>query len=538
MNKKLTIAILALSILISLFLHIYKLNEVPPCINADEAAFAYNAYSILKTGKDEYGKFMPLRFESFRDYKLPVYSYLSIPFIAVFGLNDFSTRALNIVLGIAFVPLIYLLTKELFENKKVALFASFLTSLSPGVYILSRHAHEGVESTFFVLTGLLFFIKYLKSRKLIYFVLSNFAILLNAFSYQTGRIYLVVFFFIYIFFLVKGEKNQKKFFFIKVGISILILLFSLFYDFKYGLNRVNNLFFFKNSGFRLTLTEYVAEHSTRLIHNKISEAIREITNRYFYQLSPQYLLVAGDTNWRFGFPNLGLFTPIEFLLFFIGLYYLFKNKEKFRFIVLFLFLITPLNNALTWQDPSLIRTYFMLFPIIIISSYGAVNLFKEYRAAKILFTISFITLVIFGFYKFNDWDLYFYHYPKRPITIRAWQCGYKELTEYVKKNYDRYDKFYITDRHGQPYIFFLYYWKYDPKSYQKQAKISGPDRYGFGQVAKFDKFEFHFVFDLKLKKSVFIGYPESFNDAPQEILDKVKKIKVGTEEIFWIYENN
>ena len=106
--------ILLICIVFSIFLHFYKINEVPPCINADEAAFSYNAYSILKTGRDEYGKFLPLRFKSFEDYKLPVYTYFSVPFIAIFGLNDFSTRALNIVIGVAFVPLMYFLLKELF----------------------------------------------------------------------------------------------------------------------------------------------------------------------------------------------------------------------------------------------------------------------------------------------------------------------------------------------------------------------------------------------------------------------------------------
>ena len=123
------------------------------------------------------------------------------------------------------------------------------------------------------------------------------------------------------------------------------------------------------------------------------------------------------------------------------------------------------------------------------------------------------------------------------MTIRAWQCGYKELVGYVKQNYEKFDKFYITDRHGQPYIYFLYYWPFDPATYQKQAKISAPDQYGFGQVGKFDKFDFNFQFNPNAKKSVFVGYPEHFNNQSQAVKNKLKKIKIGTEEIFWIYEN-
>lgn len=538
MNKKIIILSLLLSIFISVFLHFYKLNRVPPCLNADEAAFGYNAYSILKTGKDEYGKFLPLRFESFKDYKLPIYTYLSIPFVTVFGLNDFSTRALNILIGLAFIPLIYFLTKELFKNEKISLVSAFLTSLSPGIYILSRHAHEGVIGTFFVLLSFLFLLKYLKNPKLSYFIFTNLFLLLNAFSYQTGRIYLVFFFLLELFLILFISKLESENKLIKIGLMFFMVIFALFFDFKYGLNRVNNLLFIKNSGFQLRLTEYLGEHPNRIIHNKLTEAFRDVLNRYAMQFSPEYLVINGDTNWRFGFANLSLFTFIEYIWFFIGLYFIFKNREKFRYFLLFLLLITPLNNALTWQDASLIRTYTFLFPFLIIIAYGVFYSFKSIENKYLKFVLILLFIGTFSFYKFFSWDMYFNHYPKRAMTIRSWQCGYKELVDYVKKNYDKYDKFYITDRHGQPYIFFLYYWPFEPADYQKQAKISSPDQYGFGQVGRFDKFEFRFDFKPQLKKTVFIGYPEGFNDVKPEILNKIKKIIVGGEEIFWIYENN
>ena len=538
MKNKITLLTLTGCILISVFLHFYKINEIPPCINADEAAFGYNAYSILKTGRDEYGAFMPLRFKSFEDYKLPIYTYLSVPFMAIFGLNDFSTRALNILIGILFVPLMYVLAKELFNKTKISLLTAFLTSLSPGIYILSRHAHEGVIGTFFILLSLLYLVKYLTSKTIQYFTLTNLLLLLNAFSYQTGRIYLFFFFILQLFILLYEKKSKEN----KLGVKLLLLVFtvtfSLFFDFKYGLNRVNNLFFFKNTGFNLRIIEYLGEHPSRLIHNKLTEAIRDVSNRYLSQFSPEYLVINGDTNLRFGFPNLGLFTFIEYLFIFIGFYFLFRNKERFRYLLVFLIFITPISNALTWQGQSLIRTYTLLFPLLIIISYGIYHGYHSFQNKKLKFFIFICLFVGFAYFKFFSWDTYFNHYPKRATTIRAWQCGYKELVDYVKQNYKKYDRFYITDRHGQPYIYFLYYWPFDPAIYQKQAKISAPDQYGFGQVGKFDKFDFNFQFNPSLKKSVFIGYPEHFNNSDQSVKDKLKKIKSGPEEIFWIYEVN
>jgi len=113
--------VLLLAVLTSIFFAVYKDNVSPPCFNADEAAFGYNAYSILKTGADEYGNFLPSRLKSFGDYKMPLYTYLSVPFIGVFGLDEFSVRALNILIAALFPLAVYFLTRELFQKKGIGL---------------------------------------------------------------------------------------------------------------------------------------------------------------------------------------------------------------------------------------------------------------------------------------------------------------------------------------------------------------------------------------------------------------------------------
>src|SRR5438270_3600910 len=89
---------IALIIVLGFFLRIVNLQVSPPGFNADEAALGYNAYSILKTGKDEWGETLPLVFKSFSDYKPGVYVYLDIPFVALFGLNELAVRLPSIIL--------------------------------------------------------------------------------------------------------------------------------------------------------------------------------------------------------------------------------------------------------------------------------------------------------------------------------------------------------------------------------------------------------------------------------------------------------
>ena len=63
-------------------LRLWGIGAVPVSLDWDEAALGYNAYSIYHTGRDEYGKFLPVILKSFDDYKPALYAYTIIPFIA------------------------------------------------------------------------------------------------------------------------------------------------------------------------------------------------------------------------------------------------------------------------------------------------------------------------------------------------------------------------------------------------------------------------------------------------------------------------
>ena len=539
-NKNIYIAILTVLIIVSCVLNIYKSDLVPGCLNADEAAFGYNAYSILQTGRDEHGQFLPLRLASFNDYKMPLYSYLSIPFVSLFGLSDFSTRILNKIIGVLFIPVIYLFIKELFGNKKIALLGSSIVAFSPWLYLLSRQAHETLLSSIFVVISLIFLLKFFEKEHIKYILLTNVAILLASFSYHTGRLYLVILFYIQLKWIWDRYKDKKINFiklrkwFLLVCITVLI---SLSGDFLHGPTRLNSLLFNQTSGFQLKIDEFLREDSNRLLHNKPVASIVDVTLRYASQISTDYLIKTGDKNLRFGFENISLVTPFQYLAIIIGLYFLFKRKEKHRFLLVILLFLTPMTNALTWQDPSLSRTFFLIVPLAAISSYGLYEFFKN-LAHKNFRTFLLLTVVIFHIlFLIFSWDVYFNHYFKRQLTSQSWQCGYKELINYIRKEHNGKRKFLITKKHGQPYIFLLFYLRYPSKKYTSEARITRPDEYGFTQVRGFDKFEFEGFSSSQFKKGLtFIGYPDDFqgNNIDE---NKIEKIIINNQEVFWIYKN-
>src|SRR3990167_11148965 len=109
MNKRLIIVLI-----IAAALRLVVLGQYPVHLTNDEAALGYNAYSILKTARDEHGQLLPVIFKSFGDWKPGLYIYATVPFVATLGLNEFSTRAASAVAGIVAVLLVYLIGKNLF----------------------------------------------------------------------------------------------------------------------------------------------------------------------------------------------------------------------------------------------------------------------------------------------------------------------------------------------------------------------------------------------------------------------------------------
>src|SRR3989344_6463133 len=116
--------ILILILTLAFFLRIVNINNNPPALYGDELTMLLDVNSILNTGYDTTGKFLPLNFTM--GGGRPVgYGYFSIPFVALFGPGALSIRLLSVLSGVGIVVLVYFLGKILF-SKQVGLFAALL----------------------------------------------------------------------------------------------------------------------------------------------------------------------------------------------------------------------------------------------------------------------------------------------------------------------------------------------------------------------------------------------------------------------------
>src|SRR3989304_2729576 len=109
----------------------HRLYLNPEGLYIDETSIGYNAHSIVETARDEHGKFMPLFFEAFGEYKLPVYIYSVALVQLVTGPTDLSVRIPSLFFGVASVFVMYLFAREILGQEAPALLGSFLLAVSP-----------------------------------------------------------------------------------------------------------------------------------------------------------------------------------------------------------------------------------------------------------------------------------------------------------------------------------------------------------------------------------------------------------------------
>src|SRR3989344_9167438 len=114
MRKSLALCILIVTVAIGGYIRLVGIGSTPAGLNVDEIAIGFDAYSILKTGRDMNGIFMPLSFPSLGDYKPPLYIYLTSISIVLFGLSEFSVRFASALFGTMAIPIIFSLANKIY----------------------------------------------------------------------------------------------------------------------------------------------------------------------------------------------------------------------------------------------------------------------------------------------------------------------------------------------------------------------------------------------------------------------------------------
>lgn len=145
-------ALFVLALLLGVFARVWEFGALPPGLNQDEATNAVDAYSLLHFGVDRNGVSWPVEFIGWGNGVSALYGYVLIPFIALLGLTPSVVRLPMLLAGIASLPLMFYVGKQL-AGRHFGLLAMFLLCISPWHILASRWGLEANFLPFIFLAG-------------------------------------------------------------------------------------------------------------------------------------------------------------------------------------------------------------------------------------------------------------------------------------------------------------------------------------------------------------------------------------------------
>lgn len=529
-----TIIFLVIIIIIGAFLRLFMIGSVPPSPDWDEAAIGYNAYSIMLTGKDEYGKFLPIVLQSFNDYKPALYVYLVIPFVKLLGLNIIAVRLPSVILGVIAICVTFALVKLiipqnflLFKNKRIngdtlALLTALLFAISPWHIQFSRVAFEAQVGLTLDLIALLFF--FLAFRRKWFLILTSSFAALSIYVYQSEKVYIpLLFLALVIIFRHVLLAFPKKIILTSALIGFILTLPMLVYIVSNpsALTRAKGVSIFsqqtqilERAQERLNLDRRTGDTIGQILDNRRIAYTKQIIAGYISHFDPNWLFLRGDAE-RHQAPFMGLLYIFEIpfmLIGMLGITFL-KIDRKIKYFILAYILIAPIPASITIDVPHAVRTIHFL-PML--QLFVALGILMTGVYIKHTIHLKFIRFILYGFFlAFVSLNIAYYlnqyFIQQNYLKSKAWQYGWQEAVNYVWANHKKFKQVVVSNVSplDQSYIFFLYYLKYDPVKYQKKGGTgSGGFLEKHGNIENIIFRPIDWKTDYKAKNTLFLGRPE------------------------------
>jgi 4-amino-4-deoxy-L-arabinose transferase-like glycosyltransferase len=457
---------LTLILLLAAVLRLTFLSSVPPSLNWDEVSMGYSAYSIAETGRDEWGEVMPIFFRSYGEWKSAFYIYLIVPFVKILGNTALAVRLPSALAGVISVYLTYLIGSML-RDKKLGLWASFLMAISPWALMLGRPGFEANVALTLILTGLYFFLIYLRTENWKLIAASALALGLAPHTYNSAKL-VVPLLLVYLVFSTKAYKSLKRL--ILPTLILIIFAFPLILNLFSGRSQARlaqvgvttdqeNLAQF----YALRENPVLPELMGKVLINKASFSLYQVGGNFLSYLSPDFLVVSGGAHNQHSLALHGMLYYAELIFVILGVILLVRTpitkRKELHFLPLIIIGLGIIPAALTRDSGHALRSILTLPGWQLLAAYGITSSGLHAGIKKSLLTLLTVQAVIFTF-------LYFTWYPH--TFARDWQYGHQEVAEYLSEHAQEYDHIVMTKWYGEPQLFLAYYGAWDPIWYQQK----------------------------------------------------------------------
>lgn len=452
-------ALLILILVFSFLIRFWQLDTNPAGFFCDEASMGVDALSILKTGRDHHGEFLPLFFKGFNyDNTSPFQVYLTVPAVALFGLNERAVRIVPVFWSIVELLVFFLLLRE-FIPPSFALLGTFLLSISPWHFHLSRiNMGDYYSWTLLTLTAFLFLTKAFKRKENKHFLLAALFLGLASYSYTPARLVTPLLFGLTIL-LPLAKKYFRTAFLMALLYGLIILPFVRFHlTDPHSFQRIKD-----TMGIDI---------KNRIVLNQPKESLsNRFLTKYALHFSNAFLFEKGDADFpgqfirRHSIAGLGLLYPYQKWLVLLGLGWtlgeIFRKRNISLVFVLFLFFLFPLADSLTSdKTPFATRSYLGVLPLhllIVLGFFGIYQVLLKFSKPTVALVLVFSCLFLFAF---NSSAMLFQRFTANPFTTSdfwGWQYGPQDIMKYFLAVKDNYDQLYMSGEFNGAEIFPKFY---------------------------------------------------------------------------------
>lgn len=491
---------LVLILLLASVLRLHALGSNPVGLNQDEAVNGYDAYSLGMTLKDHHGNFLPLMLESFGDWASSLLTYITVPFVMIFGLSETAIRLPVAVMGIATVALTYFYIKRISNGRRdFALLAAFVLCLTPWHITLSRWAIPPSIVPFFLLI-LLLCLDHLRSAiltvstsakrrrlKILSWILaSSVAAFLLTMAYPTQKIFIPLLLAAYCLIFLNLRKHWKQIVIFAVSFSVLFL--PLF------LPSV------------LEPEKYNARFSSVSLSQAPEGVVGGFASRFVQYFQPKYLFAQGDPDNMHRVPNYGSHFEYMTLFFYIGLLAaaaavlrrkdLLGTHSKTLLFWLSLLILSAIPASVTFDRMHLLRHVHGLMFVIFLTSVGLIYLVQDLTRVKRLFIL--ITFALIGIYYLVSFSNYYFG-DYRTLSKDPFQYGVAETMLYLQENEGKFTDIKIDHDITQAYIYYLFYFEVPPGTLDySQINYSSRNGDNWTHMPRYNQYQFGEITDADL----------------------------------------
>jgi hypothetical protein len=482
MSATISVSILAAALTLGIALRTAGLESVPAGFNQDEACNGYDAYSLLRTGRDQHGNFLPVAIQAFNDYRMPLFDYSLVVPVELFGLRPMSVRLGAALWGIADMIAVAAVACMIIGLRGAAL-ATILLAISPWHLPVSRFGHEAITAAATTSLAAAAFFAAIRLRRGRWLLASGLMLGLSLYSYSITKAFVLPFA-LWVVALHWRELSPFR----RQALAGLIITVVCALPQAWALWR--------------HYPEMMARYqAVSVLGLPWPLRFRLIGHGLLFNFSPGFLFLTGSSDLSLHPPAYGQLLVAQGAMLFLALCALFD--PRFRRVAIFLLgwlAIAALTAVIILPFGHPLHLLLMLTPLTLLCALGMVFLFDMAAANRLArIVVSAAILLVLTLQGARFVRFYFRDYPA--LAAYSFQYG---LGQAVIHAANLPGPVVITDYANQPYIYVLFFTRYPPQRFQKDTVWQSKRL--FAPVLAFDRYRFEDpqLAYLKMPHGVFV----------------------------------